>query len=70
MNKCECHVLLKTVELASGRTYFYPQLTYCYVGLEVSLQRFPLRLDFSSDCELWRSRHIEGVLRDIYDGKV
>ena len=71
MNECKCHVILKTVELASGRTYLYPRLTYCYLGLKVSLQRLLLRPDFSSDCELWRSRQIdEGVLSDVYDGKV
>ena len=31
--------LLKTVELASGKTFFYPVLMYCYVGIQNSLQR-------------------------------
>ena len=30
-------LLLKTVELANGRIYFYPFLTYCNVGLDQSL---------------------------------
>ena len=64
-------ILLKSVELASGVTYLYPRLTYCYLGLEVSLQHLLLRRDFYKDCELWRSRQTdEGMLRDIYDGKI
>ena len=31
-------ILLKTVEYASGVTYVYPRLTYCYLGLKVSMQ--------------------------------
>ena len=64
-------VLLKTVELACEKTYLYPQLTYCYLGLEVSLQRLLLHPDFSIYCELWRSRQIDkSVLWDIYDGRI
>lgn len=33
-------LLLKTVELSTGRTYFYPFLTYCYLNIDVSLQSF------------------------------
>ena len=39
-------LLLKIVEMASGRTYFYPFLTYCYVNLDVSLHSFLDRPDF------------------------
>ena len=64
-------LLLKSVELANGAVYLYPQLTYCYLNLEVSLQSFLLRPDFFSSCELWRSREVnEGILKDIYDGKI
>lgn len=31
-------LLLKTVELTGGRTKLYPFLTYCYLGLDISLQ--------------------------------
>lgn len=31
-------LLLKTVELAGGRTHFYPFMTYCYLNVDVSLQ--------------------------------
>lgn len=33
-------MLLKTVELATGKTYLYPRLTYCYLGLKVFLAGF------------------------------
>lgn len=64
-------VLLKSVQLASGVTYLYPRLTYCYLGLEVSLQSFLLRPDFYNSCEQWRSRqYTDGVLCDVQDGKI
>ena len=31
-------LLLKTVELAAGKTFLYPFITYCYSGFETSLQ--------------------------------
>ena len=64
-------VLLKSVELASGAKYLYPRLTYCYLGLEVSLQSLLQRPNFYESCNLWQSRQAnEGVLRDVYDGKI
>ena len=63
-------VLLKTVELASGRTILYPHLTYCYLSIKESLQNLLLRPSFVNDCERWRSRAIpQDILQDIYDGK-
>ena len=62
---------LKTVEYASGVTYLYPLLTYCYLGLKVSMQRLLSQPDFFRVCELWRSRRVdEGIMRDVYDGKI
>lgn len=64
-------LLLKTVELSSGKRILYPNLIYCYLSLEVSLQAFLNRPNFYNDCEVWRSRKIDNnVLRDIYDGKI
>lgn len=64
-------LLLKTVELANGKRHLYPFLTYCYVSLELSIQSLLNRLGFFENCERWRSRHSqEGVLRDVYDGKI
>ena len=64
-------LLMKTVELATGRTYFYPYLTYCYVGLGQSLQHLLDKPDFFDQCEIWRSRETKGgVFCDVYDGKV
>ena len=51
-------LLLKTVELAVGCTYFYPFLTYCYVNIDISLQYFLDRPDFYNQCEHWRSREL------------
>lgn len=64
-------LLLKTVELAGGRTQFYPFMTYCYLGVDVHLQMLLNRSDFFSNCELWRKRKEEaGILSDVYDGQV
>ena len=64
-------LLLKTVELAGGRTYLYPFLSYCYVGLDQSLQLLLNRPDFVNQCEQWRSvRPRDGILYDVYDGHI
>ena len=63
--------LLKTVELATRRTYFYPYLMCCYLSLEVSLQSLFEQASFYHDCELWRARStVDGELRDVYDGNI
>lgn len=63
-------LLLKTVELATGRTYFYPFLTYCYLNIDISLQSFLDRPDFYNQCEHWRARkRQDDIYRDVYDGK-
>ena len=64
-------LLLKSVESVSGRTYLYPYLTYCYLGLKVSMENLLTRTNFFTNCELWRSREInEGTMQDVYDGQV
>lgn len=64
-------LLLKSVELASRKTYLYPFLMYCYLGLDVSLQSMFGRPNFFNDCEKWRSMpHSNGKLQDVYDGKM
>ncbi len=64
-------VLQKTVELASGRTLLYPNLTYCYLSIKNSLQNLLLRPSFVTDCERWRSRKVpQNTMQDIYDGDI
>lgn len=53
-------LLLKTIEMTSGKRFFYPFMTYCYVGLEVSMQSLVGRQNFMSDCEKWRQMHVHG----------
>ena len=48
--------LLKSVELASQRKILYPFMTYCYFGLECSLQSLLLIPGLALACEQWRSR--------------
>ena len=66
-------LLLKTVELASKRTYLYPFVTYCYLGVETSLQNLFERPNFYTDCEKWRSRSTGDctrIMRDVHDGEM
>ena len=64
-------LLLKTVELAGGRTYLYPFLSYCYIGLDQSLQLLLDQPDFYNQCEQWRLRRPrDGMFYDVYDGEV
>ncbi len=67
---CGC-ILIKTVELASGRHISYPFLTYCYMSVTTSLQSLLNRPEFFPMCEQWRTRSVEpGVYRDVYDGNI
>ena len=46
-------------------------MTYCYFGLECSLQSLLLIPGLALVCEQWRSRCItEGVMEDVYDGNI
>lgn len=64
-------ILLKTVELASKKTVFYPLMTYCYIDIHTSLQTLLHRSQFLEKCQEWKEREVpKGVLADIYDGRV
>ena len=63
-------LLLKTVEMSSGKKFFYPFMTYCYMGLEVSFQGLLNQPTFFSSCDKWKQRVEDGVMRDVYDGRV
>ena len=59
-------LLLKTVELTSGKKILYPFLVYCYMSIQDSLQELLLRPTFVVECEQWRSRQVKtGVMEDI-----
>ena len=67
-------LLLKTVELASKRTYLHPYVTYCYLGVQTSLQHLFERPTFYTDCEKWLLRPTGDpstcVMKDVYDGEM
>lgn len=64
-------LLLKSVELSSGKHLLYPFMTYCYLSLEYSLQLLLLRPSFYKECEEWRLRSVEqGILCDVFDGQI
>ena len=72
MRRLECGtLLLKTVELSTGKKVLYPFLTYCYLGLKCGLQQFLSRPDFVHLSEKWRSAQTcSNALVDVYDGKM
>ena len=65
-------MLLRTVELSSGRKVLYPLKVYCYKSLIESLQEFLRRPGFASMCEEWRKNFLShpGSYEDVYDGCV
>ena len=71
-NRRECGtLLLKTVELSTGKKILYPFLTYCYLGLLCGLQQLLSKPDFVTLSEQWRFReNHDSVLHDVHDGKV
>ncbi len=59
-------LLLKTVELSSGKKILYPYLMYCYISIKDSLQKLLLQESFLDNCEKWRSRKVsQNTLCDI-----
>ena len=64
------NLLLKSVELSSGKRLLYPFLTYCFVGIKLPLQSL-LRQGFVESCSEWKSRLVsENALMDVYDGRM
>ncbi len=66
---CGC-LLVKTVELAGGKTIMYPYLMYCCLSIESSIQNLSQEPDFLVKCEQWRTRQSDGLYTDVYDGRV
>lgn len=64
-------VLLKNVEMSTGKKVFMPLLTYCYVDLKTSMQRLLNNSDFVEACGQWRNYNSSNdMLRSVYDGNV
>ena len=64
-------LLLKSVNLISGKVVLYPFKVFCYQSLKTSLQSFLLRPGFVELCEHWHSwKESSNEVRDIYDGKL
>ena len=61
-------VLLKTVELASGKKLFYPLHIYCYVDIRTSLQMLLRQQEFTVSLDHWSSSDRQNILRDVYNG--
>ena len=70
--KMVCNASMVTrVTLQNGKTCFYPIRYYCARSIIEELERFLLRKNFASNCELWRNREVrEGLLADVYDGNL
>ena len=62
---------MKIIKTPSQAQLHYPRLLYCYKPIIQSLQELLLHPMFFSHSELWRDRHAsDGVLHDVYDGKI
>ena len=46
-------ILLKTVEIAGGQVILYPFMTYCYIGLKITMQLLLQKPSFYLECEKW-----------------
>lgn len=64
--------LLKVVEFIDKRKIFYPYLTYCYLGLKVSLETIIARPGFSEMIETnFKTNMVpKEKMSDVYQGKV
>ena len=59
------------VTLQNGKTCFYPISYYFTRSIIEELEKFLLRENFPSNCELWRNREMRGgLLADVYDGNL
>ena len=69
--KMVCNASMATrVTLQSGKTCFYPIRYYCTRSIIEELEKFLLRENFASNCELWRNREMGDLLADVYDGNL
>ena len=60
--------MLTRVTLQNGKTCFYPIKYYRTNSIIEELEKFLLRNNFASNCELWRKREVaEGLLANVYD---
>lgn len=65
---CGTH-LMKCVKSSTGKTFFYPKLSYCYMPLVDSLAIMLPRL--KPHLNLWKNRIIpSGLIADVYDGNI
>ena len=64
--------LLKSVELIDKRKIFYPCLTYCYLGLKVSLEMLFMRPGFSELISANFNANVisQEKMSDVYQGQV
>ena len=67
-----CNASMVTrVTLQNGKSCFYPISYYCTGSIIEELEKFLLRENFASNCELWRNREMRGgLLADVYDGNL
>lgn len=67
---CNATIVTKVI-LQNGKSCFYPIKYYCSNSIIDELEKFLLRKNFASSCELWRNRSIgEDMLADVYDGNL
>ena len=70
--KMVCSASMATkVTLQSGKTCFYSIKYYCVRSIIEELEKFLLRKNCASNCQLWRNREMGAdLLADVYDGNL
>lgn len=67
---CNATMVTKVI-LQNGKACFYPIKYYCINSIIDELEKFLLRKNFATSCELWRNRNVaEDMLADVYDGNL
>ena len=70
--KVECAAeLVYEVQLANGKSCFYPIHYYCSNSIINALEKLLCKKGFAEKCEHWRTRNVPvDQMADVYDGKI
>lgn len=63
-------LLLKTIELSSGKRILYPYMSYCYLSLKYSIESLLSNPITLQSCGKWALRNNTNKLQNVYDGAI
>ena len=64
------NLLLKSVEISSGKKLLYPFKVYSYKSIQDNLQHLLLRSEFYENCQHWRNQIDHNHIDNVYDGSI